>query len=135
MDTIIELIEKSDLNQMQKNIQKGRYLRGEELQNEKQQVRTLVEESMGWNSNNNFSVIASFDDAVFVKVKNSKDKWDIAYPFRVIILKNNTWRRIDTVSSTIDEAMLTYLEHKHLDGNSRFTNFACKMLDIELKEI
>lgn len=134
MDTIIELIEISDLNQMQKNIQKGRYLRGEELQKEKQQVRSLVEQSMGWTMQN-FSVIASFEDVIFVKVENSKDKWDIAYPFRVVILKNNTWRRITTVFSTIDEAMLSYLEHKHLDGNSRFTNFACKMLDIEMKEI
>jgi len=44
------------------------------------------------------------------------------------------WQRVNTVSPTLDTAFLCYLESKYLDANSRFTDFALKMLEIKIEE-
>ncbi len=135
METIIELIEKSDLNKLQKNIQKGNYLRGKELIDNEHAKREIV--IFGDRFFPSFDIVVSMEDVIIYKLLNPKDKWDIEFPYRIIFRgeKESIWTRVSTVCASIDEAMLTYLEHKHLDGNSRFANFACKMLAIKMKEI
>ena len=43
------------------------------------------------------------------------------------------WQRVNTVSPSLDVAFLCYLESKYLDANSRFTDFALKMLEIKIE--
>lgn len=130
-EKIIELINSSDLNKMQKNVTIGFINRAGEEQIKKSSDRELIEKLD--KGKNITEIILSTDEVKIYKV-TGKDEWDIKYPYRSIFVnKSGEWRRITTVSPTLDTAYLVYLQNKHLQINSQFVDFAIKMLEIKLE--
>lgn len=130
-DKILELIDNSDLNQLQKNVSKAFIMRAEEDNKIIEEDRLLIEQVA---NEKRLSQIILSTDEVKIYTVYGKDEWDIKYPFRSIYLdKDKVWRKLSTVSPTLDIAFLVYLERKYLSENSRFTDFALKMLEIEVE--
>lgn len=126
-----DLINGSDMNQLQKNSSLGFVSRAKETEEQRGNVRQLVEETANEKKLN--GIVLSTDEVIIYTVFG-KDGWDIKYPFRSIYFDGKKWQRLNTVSPTLDTAFLCYLESKYLDANSRFTNFALKMLEIKIEE-
>lgn len=130
-DKILELIDNSDLNRLQKNASKAFIMRAEEDNKIIEEDRLLIEQVA---NEKRLSQIILSTDEVKIYTVYGKNEWDIKYPFRSIYLdKDKVWRRTSTVSSTLDIAFLAYLERKYLSENSRFTDFALKMLEIDVE--
>lgn len=129
-DKIKELVNGSDLPEIQKNILNGFVDRAKDEDERKQEDRQLIEQVT---RENKLSEVILSTDEVKIFTVSGKDEWDTKYPYRSIYLsKKGTWERTNTVSPTLDTAFLVYLEHKHLDANSRFVDFALKMLEIKI---
>lgn len=126
-----DLINDSDMNQLHKNVSLGFVSRAKESEEQKRNLRKLVEETT--NVKNLDTIVLSTDEVIIYTVRNG-DEWDIKYPFRSIYFKDEKWQRVNTVSPSLDTAFLCYLESKYLDANSRFTDFALKMLEIKIEE-
>lgn len=127
-DKIKEVINNSELSQLQKNVMKGFIERAKEEQEMKREDRQLIEQVA--NEKKLSEVILSTDEVKIYTV-SGKDEWDIKYPFRSIYLsKKGTWERTNTISPTLDWAFLVYLQYKYLGLNSQFVDFAVKMLEI-----
>lgn len=130
-EVVIDLIEKSEIAGMQKNVAKGMIIRGMDMIAANSAERRLVESF----EKGHFSIAMSNENMIMYKIVNSKDDWDIKYPYRTIFKDaKGDWRRVNTVSDTVDNAYLVYLEKKHLGDNSQFSLFAMKMLEIEIPE-
>lgn len=129
-----DLINGSDMNQLQKNVSLGFVSRAKESEEQRRNLRKLVEETA--NEKNLNEIILSTDEVIIYTVlpRRTGDEWDIKYPFRSIYFKDEKWQRVNTISPTLDTAFLCYLEYKYLDANSRFTDFALKMLEIKIEE-
>jgi hypothetical protein len=132
-DKLEELIDGSDLNQMQKNITKGFILRAKEDLEEVGKDRKLIEET--YSKDMYFDIILSTEEVKIFKIKNSKNKWDVKYPYRSIFLKDKgKWERVSTVSPSLDIAFLNYLGLKYDGYSTRFADFAMRMLEIKIEE-
>ena len=128
LERLIESDEHS--NQLQKNILKGFILRAKDKETERTEVRDLIEQVA--NEKKLASVVVSTDEVKIYTVYG-KDEWDIKYPFRSIYFKDGKWNRTSTVNPTLDTAFLAYLSYKYQGGNSQFTDFALKMLEIKIE--
>ena len=126
-----DLINDSDMNQLQKNVSLGFISQAKESEEQKRNLRKLVEETT--NVKNLDTIVLSTEEVIIYTVRNG-DEWDIKYPFRSIYFDGEKWQRVNTVSPSLDVAFLCYLECKYLDVNSRFTDFALKMLEIKIEE-
>jgi hypothetical protein len=123
------LVNESDLNQRDKMISMGFINRAQDSLDRAQEIRTIVESF----TTNRFDIVLHSDEVIIYKIE-SKDEWDIKYPYRVVYKDvSNNWERVSTVSPTMDVAYLNYLTLKYLGNNSQFAYFAIKMLDIEIK--
>ena len=126
------LVENSDLNRLQKTVTLGFIHRSLEKDDKESKDRELIRE-VG-KCKNLSEVILSTDEVKIYSVSHNGDEWDSKYPFRCIYKKDDKWLRIPVVSPTFEVAFLNYMETKHIGGNSDFTSFACKMLDIDLNQ-
>jgi len=132
-DKLEELVNDSDLTLMQKNMTKGFIFRAKEDEEEKSKDRDLIKEV--YSKENPFDIILSTEEVKVFKIYNSKDEWDVKYPFRSIFLnEKGKWERVNIVSPTLDTAFLCYLGQKYQGGNSQFADFAMKMLEIKIEE-
>jgi hypothetical protein len=134
LDTLNELVDNSELGQLQKNITKGFLARANDYELERAEKRDLIEKIYG-NVAIDEIVLATDEVIIFKTLFRKRDghEWDTKYPFRSILLKNGKWERNSTVSPSLDTAFLCYLEGKYLGGNSNFTEFAMKMLEIKIE--
>lgn len=131
-EKIKELINNSEMPNIQKNVLNGFIDRAKEQQEKKLQDRYLIKKVA--NEKKLSEVILSTDEVKIYTVSGN-DEWDIKYPFRSIYLRENgTWERTNTVSPNLDLAYLVYLQYKHLGLNSQFVDFAVKMLDIKIED-
>jgi len=129
---IVDLIENSDLPRIKKSISIGIIERAIEKERIYNEDRELVKSVMYDKGKLNEIVIST--DEVKIYTVSSTDEWDIKYPYRSIYKDaDGVWRIVNTVSPTLDLAFITYLEYKHLNSTSNFTNFAIKMLEIKLE--
>lgn len=128
-EKIKDFISKTDLSQIQKNVMCGFIDRAKDKQEFERENRRLIEQVSL--SHNVSEVILSTDEVKIYTVRG-KDDWDIKYPFRSIFIKDGKWQRSNTVSPSLDVAFLVYLEGKYLGYNSRFNDFAIKMLEIKI---
>lgn len=127
-----DLLAKSELNTLQKNLLSRFIARAKHEQNKKNEYLQLVEQVA---NERRVSEILYSNDEVIIYSINGKDEWDIKYPIRgIFINENKVWKRIHNVSPSFDLAYLNYLEKKHLGDNSQFTDFAIKMLGIKIEE-
>lgn len=129
-----DLVETSDMVQFQKNMTIGLLSRIEEQETKKIEDRLLIEKVA--NEKKTFKILYSSDEVKIYSILHGKDDWDVKYPVRSIFLnsKKGIWERVCTVSPSFDTAFLNYLENKYLGSNSRFTDFALKMLEIKIEE-
>ena len=132
-ETLKSLVDSSELNPTQKSVMKGFIDRASQDLYDKGKDRLLIEQ-IG-RVNNLSEVIISTDEVKIYKVYG-KDEWDMKYPYRSIFFdsKKGGWRRVNTVSPTLDTAFIVYLEYKHLGENSKFSDFALKMLEIKIND-
>jgi len=127
-----ELIENSDFDRRSKNILIGFIDVANQERTKRLKDRDLIEKVYGLK--NISDIVLSNDDVkIFTVSQHSKDQWDIKYPFRSIFFKDGKWFRTHIVSPCLDTAFLVYLGEKHQDGNSQFSEFAIKMLEINIK--
>jgi hypothetical protein len=130
MEKLKELISKSDLPQLQKNIMNDFIDRAKDEQERNRNDRQLIEQVA--NEKKLSEVILSTDEVKIYTVRG-RDEWSVKYPFRSIYVgKKGTWQRSNTFSPNLDLAYLAYLQYKHLGLNSQFVDFAMKMLEIPL---
>ena len=126
-----ELIEVSAFPIIQKNLLKGFISRANEKEDALNKDRFLVEQTA--NEQKLLHIILSTDEVKIYTVYG-QGEWEQKYPFRSIYFKEGKWQRSHTVSPSLDTAFLVYLEKKHLGDNSKFTDFALKMLEIKIEE-
>lgn len=132
-DKLQELINGSDMNQMQKNIFLGFISRAEERETKRAETRDLIEKVYNKCTVEDIPLIT--DEVIIFKIIGKKDdEWDTKYPYRSIYFKDGKWNRIHTVCTSVDEVLLTYLGEKCLGGNSQFADFAMKMLNMKIEE-
>lgn len=125
---IKKVLSESSLSLFQKRLLNGFVERAELAEAAKVQDLELIQEISG--SYPSVEIIVSAPDVKIFKISDSSEKWDIEYPYRVISKKRDQWERVVSVSPTLEQAMLVYLENKHLGDNNNFVGFAMKMLDI-----
>ena len=131
-DKLSELVNNCELSQLQKNLMLGFIQNAMEAKNKNSIDRKLIEEKAG--INNISEVLLSNDDVKIYKVRG-KETWEVKYPYRSIYCdKKGVWRSTNMVSPSFDVAFIVYLEAKYLDSNSRFSDFALKMLEIKIEE-
>lgn len=128
-EKIKELVDSSELPQLQKNVMKGFITRASEERDEECKNKKLIKEVA---KERHLSKIILSTDEVKIYTVTTYDEWSSKYPFRSIYFKDGRWRRNSTVTPTLDTAFLSYLEKKHLGSNSQFADFAIKMLSIEI---
>lgn len=127
------LIDGADFSQMTKNVFKGFVHRAKENEDKRAEARQLIENIYGKCSLESISIMT--DELVIFKIIGRKDdEWDTKYPYRGIFFKDNKWNRIHTVCTSVDEVLLTYLGEKYLGTDSRFADFAMKMLNMKIEE-
>jgi len=133
LEKLNELVDNSELNQLQKTITKGFLSRANDYELERSEKRDLIETTYGDVAID--EIVLATDEVIIFKImprKRDAHEWDTKYPFRSILLKNGKWKRVNTVSPSLDTAFLCYLESKYLGSNSNFTEFALKMLEINI---
>ncbi len=129
---LIDHINNTELLQLQKNVLIGLIKQAEERQEKLRADRELIAKIA---NEKKLSEILLSNDEVKIYSVYGKDEWDVKYPVRSIFLnKKGVWERSGTVSPNFDVAFLIYLENKHLGANSKFVDFALKMLEIKLPE-
>ena len=126
-----QLIQDSDWSERDKLINLGFILRAKDFETEKRKDRDFIEETA---SIKNLAEVVLSTDEVKIYTIRGNDKWDVKYPFRSIYLKDGKWIRSHVVSPSLDVAFLVYLGEKYQGGNSQFTDFALKMLEIKIEE-
>jgi len=131
---LLEIVENSSLVKMQKLVIKSFIENASNDEEDRHRDRQLVE-NIG-NVKNLDEILLSNEDVIIYTVRaKGKDDWDTKYPYRSIFRNNKgLWERCSTVSPSFDLAFIVYLEYKYLGGNSRFTDFAVKMLEIKLED-
>lgn len=127
-EVLHELIDASTLVPIQKNIIKGFIDRSQDKETEDRNLRELLH-SLGVS---NATDIVLDSPTVLIYLIQGKDEWDIKYPYRVCYRKDTSqkWQLANTVSPTLDLAMLVSLQVRYLGYNSQFIEFATKMLEI-----
>lgn len=125
-EKIKDLINCSELPQLQKNVMNGFVDRAKEQEEKKREERELISSIC---TKSIEDVIFSSDDVKIFTIRG-KDDWDKEYPYRSIFLKDGKWITTNVVSPNFDLAFLVYLQHKHLGYNSQFVDFAMKMLEM-----
>lgn len=132
-----EFINNSDSSRIQKIAMTGFITRAEESEDKNSEDRQLVIDIA--NEKRLSEIVLSNDEVKIYKVSPNHtnkdgDDWNIKYPYRSIFKnKNGKWERSCTVSPSLDTAYLVYLENKYLGYNSRFSEFAIKMLEIKIE--
>jgi hypothetical protein len=127
-----EIVEKSDMLKLQKNVTIGFISRAEQYENRKAEDRLLIEQVA---NEKKLSEILYSSDSVKIYSIFGKEDWDIKFPIRSIFVnKKGVWERSCTVSPSFEIAFLVYMEKKHLGNNSQFVDFALKMLEIKIDE-
>jgi len=131
METKIkDLIEKSELNQMQKNIAKGFIDRATAFEEENKQTVDLIK-SLEYKLHSIKKVCIKTENYIIYQLTpNEKDEWSIKYPFRSIIKSKDNWFKTSMVSHNIDVAVLVALQELYLGANSDFADFSMKILEI-----
>lgn len=128
-----ELVQNSDLGQVQKNVAMGILTRAENEENSRRSFRDIVETLD--KRTEAFDLVLTLPDEVIIYKVDGKSEWEVKYPFRIVIQKNGIWTRYSVVCRTFDEAILSYFQGKYLgDEGSDFTLFAMKMLGFDLTE-
>lgn len=126
---VLKLIDDSEFGQIQKNVMKGFIQRADDMYEEMSQFKKVVEE----HEKRSFRPVTYTEDFIIYEIINSKEEWDVKYPFRLLFRnKTGNWEKIHTVCDTVDNAMLAYLGRKYTGLNSQFSEFAMKMLGIEI---
>lgn len=127
-EKIIELVNSSTLNVMQKIWAKRLIVKAIDTEEKEQKDKELIKEIS--REKNNFEVLLSTDEVKIYKIEGAKD-WDLKYPYRSIYLdEQGNWRRTATVSPNLDYALLTYLQYSKLGEDNEFVTFAAKMLEM-----
>lgn len=128
-----DLVDTSTLSSIQK-LQLHTFIdRATDRELDKAQSYDLIARTSSEKANN--IVISTNDVKIFtVQPTGNSEDWSRLYPYRVIYKDDSRgkWRRVATVSPTLDVALLVYLSHKHLGEGSQFTDFAAKMLNIKI---
>lgn len=135
-EKLIELVDGSDMNQLQKNVTKGFITRAKEAEDKRNRTRDLIEEVYGKDRID--EVLLTTDELIVFSISGRKnDPFDNKFPIRGVSFnqKKNRWERINTACSTLDEMFLTFLEKKYLGDNEQFTHYAMKMLEMPITEI
>lgn len=131
-DKLKELIDNSDLVQMQKNILNGFVMRSAVNEEQRLADRNLIETVA---NEKKLSEVVFSNGLVKIYTVSGKDEWSIKYPYRIIFVNDKgVWERNNNVSQTIEIAFLVYLGGKYLGNNSQFVGFAVKMLEIKLED-
>lgn len=128
IDKIKELIDKSNLNRLQKSVAKGIVDRANEYEETEIKNRNLIEQVSG----EKVSEIVLSTDWVKIYTVRGRDDFDRKNPFRSIFLSEDGWKRNPEVSPDLNSAYLSYLGNKHLGPNNQFSIFGMKMLGINL---
>jgi hypothetical protein len=128
IEKLKELVSNGDLKPIQKNVTLGFIERAKDAEERRQKDRTLIEQVA--NEKRLSEVIISTDEVKIYTVGGA-DEWSVKCPYRSIFLRDGRWMRSDTVSPTLEIAMLVYLEKKHDGDNSQFTSFAMRMLGVK----
>jgi hypothetical protein len=130
-EKLTELVGNSDLPTIQKRMLNGFIERSKQDEEKRQEDRLLIEQVA--RIKNLSEVIISADDVKIYSVRGN-DEWDIKYPYRSILMKDGKWVCSNIVCPTVDTAYLVYLGCKYLGYNNEFSDFAIKMLEIDLSE-
>ena len=133
-EVIKELVNNTELPQLQKNVMNGFIDRAGQDQEARLKDRQLIEQVA--NEKNLSEVVLSTNVVKIYTIspRRPNDELDIKYPFKSIYLdKKGIWQKTNTMSPTLDLAFLNYLEYKHLGLNSQFADFAMKMLEINFE--
>jgi hypothetical protein len=128
IEKLKELVSNSDLKPYQKNSMAGFIARAKAYEEANMSDVVLIEQIV--KGTKYPDVIISTDEVKIYRVSGT-DEWSVKYPYRSIFLKDGRWMRSDTVSPTLEIAMLVYLEKKYDGDNSQFTSFAMRMLRIK----
>ena len=126
-----QLIQDSDWSERDKLNNLGYISRAKDYETEKRKDRDSIEETA--NIKNLGEVVLSTEE-VKIYTTRGNEEWDVKYPFRSIYLKDGKWIRSHVVSPSLDVAFLVYLGEKYQGGNSQFTDFALKMLEIKIED-
>lgn len=127
IDKLIQIIQETDLPQIHKNIFTGVVTRAKNDHDAREEDISLIE---SFGDKKIDEVVLSRPDVKIYKVYGSSE-WDQKYPYRSIYLdKDGKWRRTSVVAPDLDQAYIVYLGTKYLGPNSRFEDFAMKMLEI-----
>lgn len=131
---LVEAINNSDKNRMQKNILLGFVQRSTEhakKYNEDMDICQELERSFNKVSE---IVVSTPEVKIWLVCSKESDDWSTKYPYRAAFFKDDKWTKCSTVCQSLDTAMLIYLEKKHNGDNSQFCTFAMKMLGIKTEE-
>ena len=95
-EKIKELVNNSELPQLQKNVMNGFIDRAKDEQKRKREDRQLIEQVA---NEKKLSEVVLSTDEVKIYTVSGKDEWDIKYPFRSIYVgKKGTWERSQSSS-------------------------------------
>ena len=131
-ETLIDLIDKSELSTIRKHQTKALVQFAYEERTQNQADRKFVEETA---NEKHLSDIVLKTESIIIYTVYGNDDWAVKYPFRSIYLdKKQQWRRCGTVSHSLESAFLIAIGEKQLGGNSQFYGFAAKMLELETPE-
>lgn len=134
-DRLIESINNNPDFSLARKIQyKNIVQRGREDLSNNLKVRDIV--FMNGNPASDYDVITFTDELIIYKVGKyitNETEWDVKYPYRILIYKNDKWDRIASVCRTYDEALILYLSEKYI-GSSRGSEWVMRMLGIQLPE-
>lgn len=128
-EVLNELVDATTLVPIQKSMIKGFISRSQDREDIDKELIKLLH-TLG--ASNATGIVLS-SPTIVIYVVQGKDEWDIKYPYRVCYRKDilhDKWNLANTVSPTLDLAMLVALQVKYLGYNSQFTEFATKMLEI-----
>lgn len=134
-ERLIALIDtEENTSVIQKNSLKGFVERACKKDNRDRDLRQFVSEIA--TEPNIDEIVFSDEDVIIYTVNVRKnDEWSQKYPFRFLVKRESgAWLKANEVSPTFEIAFLYYLGYKYDGLNSRFANFALKMLDIKIEE-
>ena len=128
IEPLIDLIERSDLPQLQKQVNKGFVIRALDAETERRRISDIIKALI--DNVRIDEVVISTEEVIIYKVLATKDEWDIKYPFRLVMNIKDKWVKVSEVCDTLDYAILIYLATKHNQKDSGFPYFAERMLGI-----
>ncbi len=133
--TIEQLINNSELTQLQKSMLIGSIKRNNAINDKMQDDITLIK-NVSSNVRINKVILSTDEVKIYTvySVDSDSNDWDVKYPFRMITCKNQHWNRHAVCSPSLDLIYLSYLQYKYLNDEPGFVKFVSKMLDMPIVE-